>query len=229
MSRALRMERPYVMRGAPGGFRVLKKTQEAPYTTKVNYCDPTSRGPTPGLNLPLALSLPLSHALNSLLWAIPHSPHYLLLTVVDGPPRPHLARPLRASRGARQRRGGPLGHSDESRGCCFSRPLFGRAVRSTSRKTIRFHSLYSTHPPWSPLLSCWVTLSGIVSASLTRKEIKSPHEYPKRAWWPHAVLPSAEAQYSSTGELLSPDLGGSRGSPWSGVALTTVNRVELGF
>ena len=29
-----------------GGFRVLKRTSEAPYTTKVNYRDPTSRGPT---------------------------------------------------------------------------------------------------------------------------------------------------------------------------------------
>ena len=31
---------------ALGGFRVLKKTLEAPYTTKVNYRDPTSRGTT---------------------------------------------------------------------------------------------------------------------------------------------------------------------------------------
>ena len=29
------------------GFRALKKTTEAPYTTKVNYRSPTSRGPTP--------------------------------------------------------------------------------------------------------------------------------------------------------------------------------------
>ena len=29
-----------------GGFRLLKKTLEAPYTTKVNYRDPTSRGTT---------------------------------------------------------------------------------------------------------------------------------------------------------------------------------------
>ena len=32
---------------ALGGFRVLKKTSEAPYTTKVNYREHTSRGPTP--------------------------------------------------------------------------------------------------------------------------------------------------------------------------------------
>ena len=31
---------------ALGGFRVLKKTSEAPYTTKVNYRDHTSRGTT---------------------------------------------------------------------------------------------------------------------------------------------------------------------------------------
>jgi hypothetical protein len=30
-----------------GGFRALKKTPEAPYTTKVNYRDHTSRGTTP--------------------------------------------------------------------------------------------------------------------------------------------------------------------------------------
>jgi hypothetical protein len=29
-----------------GGFRALKKTTEAPYTTKVNYCKCTSRGTT---------------------------------------------------------------------------------------------------------------------------------------------------------------------------------------
>ena len=29
-----------------GGFRALKKTTEAPYTTKVNYREPTSRGTT---------------------------------------------------------------------------------------------------------------------------------------------------------------------------------------
>ena len=29
-----------------GGFRALKKTPEAPYTTKVNYRKPTSRGTT---------------------------------------------------------------------------------------------------------------------------------------------------------------------------------------
>jgi len=29
-----------------GGFKALKKTPEAPYTTKVNYRDPTSRGTT---------------------------------------------------------------------------------------------------------------------------------------------------------------------------------------
>ena len=29
-----------------GGFRALKKTTEAPYTTKVNNRSPTSRGPT---------------------------------------------------------------------------------------------------------------------------------------------------------------------------------------
>jgi hypothetical protein len=29
-----------------GGFRALKKTPEAPYTTKVNYRDHTSRGTT---------------------------------------------------------------------------------------------------------------------------------------------------------------------------------------
>ena len=29
-----------------GGFRALKKTPEAPYTTKVNYREPTSRGTT---------------------------------------------------------------------------------------------------------------------------------------------------------------------------------------
>ena len=29
-----------------GGFKALKKTTEAPYTTKVNYRDPTSRGTT---------------------------------------------------------------------------------------------------------------------------------------------------------------------------------------
>ena len=29
-----------------GGFRALKKTPEAPYTTKVNYRGPTSRGTT---------------------------------------------------------------------------------------------------------------------------------------------------------------------------------------
>ena len=32
---------------ALGGFRVLKKTSEAPYTTKVNYRELTSRGTTP--------------------------------------------------------------------------------------------------------------------------------------------------------------------------------------
>ena len=31
---------------ALGGFRVLKKTSEAPYTTKVNYRELTSRGTT---------------------------------------------------------------------------------------------------------------------------------------------------------------------------------------
>ena len=30
-----------------GGFRALRKTTEAPYTTKVNYREPTSRGTTP--------------------------------------------------------------------------------------------------------------------------------------------------------------------------------------
>ena len=30
-----------------GGFRALKKTPEVPYTTKVNYREPTSRGTTP--------------------------------------------------------------------------------------------------------------------------------------------------------------------------------------
>jgi len=29
-----------------GGFRALKKTTEAPYTTKVNYCKHASRGTT---------------------------------------------------------------------------------------------------------------------------------------------------------------------------------------
>ena len=33
---------------ALGGFRVLKKTSEAPYTTKLNYRDRTSRGSTRG-------------------------------------------------------------------------------------------------------------------------------------------------------------------------------------
>ena len=32
---------------ALGGFRVLKKTQEAPYTTKLNYRIRTTRGTTP--------------------------------------------------------------------------------------------------------------------------------------------------------------------------------------
>ena len=31
---------------ALGGFRVLKKTLESPYTTKVNYRDRTTRGTT---------------------------------------------------------------------------------------------------------------------------------------------------------------------------------------
>ena len=34
---------------ALGGFRVLKKTLESPYTTKVNYRDRTTRGTTLGL------------------------------------------------------------------------------------------------------------------------------------------------------------------------------------
>ena len=36
-----------------GGFKALKKTPEAPYTTKVNYRDPTSRGTTRRHSTPL--------------------------------------------------------------------------------------------------------------------------------------------------------------------------------
>ena len=43
---------------ALGGFRVLKNTSEAPYTTKVNYRDPTSRGTTLHEELPILLAGP---------------------------------------------------------------------------------------------------------------------------------------------------------------------------
>ena len=74
---------------ALGGFRVLKKTSEAPYTTKVNYRVRTSRGTTQeenqGLNCcgggaacpsscpPLAASARASHAALSSLARLAHT------------------------------------------------------------------------------------------------------------------------------------------------------------